>query len=126
MTTMPLTPVTWAEQSALSPLQRDCVTAVALKVLDKKCKMPAGQQEAMLAIYEVLDHQPGGLFGQEVHDCIEQALQHQSIPADTAAQIHRFRLEAEEKIHKPVMKAFKAKLREELFAQQPAAHGVIR
>ena len=120
MTNMPQTPVSWAEQTTLSPLQRDCVTAVALKVLDRKCKMLAGEQEAMLAIYDVLRHQPGELFGSDVYECIDHALQQLIIPADTAAQIHRFRLEAEDKIPKPLMKAFKAKLREELFLSHPA------
>ena len=116
---MSLTPVAWAEQSALEPLQRDCITAVVLKILDCKCKMPAREQEAMLAIYDVLQGQPGGLFGDEFYRCIEQARRQPKLPARLAAEIHRLRIAAEQKIPKPAMKAFKAKLRSELFADVP-------
>jgi hypothetical protein len=126
MTTTPLTPVSWAEHNALDPLRRDCVTAVTLKILDKKCKMPVQHQEAMLAIYDVLHHQPGELFGREVYRCIEDALQQHNLSALTAEQIHRFRVEAEQKIPKPVMKAFKVRLREELFGQNPDTGVLIR
>ena len=114
-----ITPVSWAEQATLSPAQRDCVTAVVLKILDRKCKMPAGQQEAMLAIYEMLGDPPCGLFEKAVHDCIAEALQQPFLPTPAAEQLHQFRLQAEEKIPKPIMKAFKRKLREELFDQLP-------
>lgn len=110
-----VTPINWAETSTLSTLENDCVTAVVLKILDRKCKMPADQQEAMLAIYDVIPHQPGGLFDQAEYQCIEQALQQQTIPATLAVRIHEYRVKAEENIPKPVMKAFKARLREELF-----------
>lgn len=69
----------------------------------------------MLAIYSALPHQPGELFELTVYASIEQALQQKAITAPLAERIHQFRLDAEEKIPKPVMKAFKAKLRHELF-----------
>ena len=116
----PLTPVVWAEQQVLEPIERDCVTAVALKILDRKCRMPAEEQEAMLALFDMLQHRPGGLFSTEVYRCIEQALEERELLPDTAERIHLFRLEAETKIPKPVMKAFKARLREELFSQPGA------
>lgn len=116
MVTAKITPVSWAEQSALSSLERDCVTAVTLKILDSKCKMPISQQEAVLAIYDVLHHQQKGtLFKPGASACIEEALQVEHLSKDITEQIHRYRLEAEERIPKPVVKAFKAKLRVELF-----------
>ncbi len=74
MATSQNTLFSWAEQSPLSRVERDCVTAVAFKILDNKCKMPVDQQEAMLAIYDVLHQQNGTLFGPKVYACIEEAL----------------------------------------------------
>lgn len=113
-----LTPTAWAERSELNGEQLDCVTAVVLKVLDRKCKMPPQEQEAMLAIYDLLHPVTAPRFDMTVHRIIGQALQQQTIDAATASEIHRLRLEAEAMIAKPVMKAFKARLRRELFARQ--------
>jgi len=112
-----LTPTAWAESSALNAEQLDCVTAVALKILDRKCKMPADEQEAMLAIYDLLHPTPALLFEEEAHQVIDTALQQTIIDPVTAEAVHRLRLDAEARIPKPVMKAFKARLRDELFNQ---------
>jgi hypothetical protein len=112
-----LTPTAWAESSELGPEQLDCVTAVALKILDRKCKMPSDEQEAMLAIYDLLHPAPAKHFDDEVHQVIDSALRQEMIDPVTAEAIHQLRLKAEALIPKPVMKAFKARLREELFDQ---------
>jgi hypothetical protein len=113
--TTPLTPVRWAQTATLSLTERDCVTAVVLKVLDAKCKMDAPQQEAILAIYDTLERATDGFFDDQVHAGIEQARETLTLEESLKAVIHRERLEAEEKIEKPVMKAFKARLCQELF-----------
>jgi len=113
--TVPLSPVRWAETAHLDSAQRDCVTAVVLKVLDAKCKMAPGQQEAMLAIYDTLGADGGGLFDQAVHQSIEQARSSPHLEASLRERIHQLRLEAEARIAKPTMKAFKVRLRRELF-----------
>lgn len=112
-----LTPTTWAESSDLGPEQLDCITAVALKILDRKCKMPPEEQEAMLAIYDLLHPCPALHFDESVHLAIESALQQETLDPATAETIHQLRLQAEAVIPKPVMKAFKARLRDELFIQ---------
>lgn len=112
-----LTPTVWAENSDLDAEQLDCVTAVALKILDRKCKMPPEEQEAMLAIYDLLHPAPATHFDDSVHEVIDSALQQQHVDPVTAEAIHRLRLQAEALIPKPVMKAFKAQLRDELFHQ---------
>lgn len=114
---MPMSPVRWAETAHLDALQRDCVTAVVLKILDRKCRMEASQQEAMLAIYDTLGPATAGYFGQPVHACIEKARSRIHLEEALSDQIHHLRLYAEEKIEKPVMKAFKHRLRCELFKQ---------
>lgn len=115
LTTVLLTPTTWAEESDLNAEELDCVTAVVLKVLDNKCKMPADEQEAILAIYDLLHPTPAVLFDNSVHNTIEEALQQSQMDAQLKQEIHRLRLEAEALIAKPIMKRFKAKLRKELF-----------
>lgn len=110
-----LTPTAWAEASELDAEQLDCVTSVVLKILDRKCRMPADEQEAMLAIYDLLHPSPAKHFDDRVHRTIESALQQQTPDTALKEEIHRLRLHAEEVIPKPVMKAFKARLRAELF-----------
>lgn len=113
----PTSPVHWAETASLDHMERDCITAVVLKVLDAKCKMPAEQQEAVLAVYDTLTPYHGGLFGPEVHHAIEQARSNVQLPPPLRALIHQLRLEAEASIAKPTMKVFKARLRQELFEE---------
>jgi len=113
--TKPISPVHWAEVACLDNLERDCITAVVLKVLDAKCKMPSFQQEAVLAVYDTLDVYSDGLFGPDVHQAIQQALSSRHIEKSLGDQIHKFRLDAEANIAKLVMKAFKARLQSELF-----------
>ena len=59
--------VEWALQTEFSPSQVDCTTAVALKILDNKCKMLLGEKAAVMAIYDVVKHYPAELFDDEVH-----------------------------------------------------------
>jgi len=113
--TLPLDPVHWAENACLDSIERDCITAVVLKVLDAKCKMPAEQQEAVLAIYDILGVYSAGLFGSDVHQTIEMARSMHQLDEALRDQIHQLRLEAEANIAKPVMKVFKERLRKELF-----------
>lgn len=110
-----LTPTTWGEGSELDAVQLDCVTAVVLKVLDQKCKMPLHEQETMLAIYGLLHPTPAQHFDEGVHRVIDAALQQQPLDETTRTEIHRLRLLAEALIPKPVMKSFKARLRNEIF-----------
>lgn len=113
----PISPVHWAETAHLDALQRDCVTAVVLKILDRKCKMDADQQEAMLAIYDTLGPATSGYFGEPVHASIEKARTQLHMELALSEQIHQLRIDAERNIEKPVMKAFKHRLRCELFLQ---------
>ena len=112
-----LTPTAWAKSSELSLEQLDCVTAVVLKILDRKSKLPPHEQEAMLAIYDLLHPSPARHFVKEVHRVIDTALQQPILDEGLAVEIHRLRLLAEALIPKPVMKAFKARLRKEMFQE---------
>lgn len=107
----------WARGRAFTPEQLDCTTAVVLKILDGKCKMGPGEKRAVTAVYletrERADAQRH-LFDPSVHHTITQALESLENPPLRDA-IHALRLEAEARIPKPIMKAYKAMLREGLF-----------
>jgi len=103
----------WALQAGFDAVAVDCTTAVVLKILDGKCKMLPGEKLAVLAVYDVVKHRPAERFDTAVHDAIHRA---RHMPgARVASAIHRLRVEAEASIPKPVMKAYKARLRDGLF-----------
>ena len=84
-----------------------------LKILDNKCKMLPGEKLAVMAVYDAVHHLPAPLFGRAVHDAICAARQE---PGNaTLDAIHPLRVHAEAAIPKPVMKRYKAFLREGLF-----------
>ncbi len=103
----------WAIQAGFTPEQVDCTTAVLLKILDNKCKMLPGEKLAVMAIYDVVRHLAAPLFDTAVHDAIRAARQQPDTV--TLAAIHPLRVHAEATIPKPVMKRYKAFLREGLF-----------
>lgn len=103
----------WAMAQTFSSMDVDCTTTVVLKILDGKCKMLPGEKAAIYEIYDVLSKDQGTLFDQQVHQRILQARQ-QSDPG-IEAYIHEQRVYAESQIPKPVMKAYKAMLRDGLF-----------
>jgi hypothetical protein len=103
----------WARQNHLAPGEVECTTAVVLKILDNKCKMLPGEKAAVMAIYDAVRHLSAPLFDSAVHDAISAA-RVEPTPAvlDT---IHQLRVHAEAVIPKPVMKNYKAFLRDGLF-----------
>jgi hypothetical protein len=103
----------WAIQSGFTPEQIDCTTAVVLKILDDKCKMLAGEKLAVMAVYDAVRHLASPRFDRTVHEAIRAARQEPG--THTLDAIHSLRVHAEAAIPKPVMKAYKAFLREGLF-----------
>ena len=103
----------WAAGQTYSATEIDCTTTVVLKILDGKCKMLAGEKAAILEIYDTVNAGDGELFGSNDLQAINIA---RSRPADDIMQrIHALRVYAESKIPKPVMKQYKARLRDGLF-----------
>jgi hypothetical protein len=103
----------WAQEEDFNAAEVDCTTAVALKILDNKCKMLPGEMAAVLAVYDMVKRRPGRLFDVHTHNIIERA---RNQPSDTLLDaIHALRLYAESHIPKPVMKSYKARLRDGLF-----------
>ena len=107
---MNISPEQWVASHALGPIDIDCVFTVMLKILDGKCKMSGQGKEVMEKLYDLLKGQAGHHLDAQVHLLIGQARASQ-ISEALRMQIYECRLLAETTISRPVMKAFKARLR---------------
>ena len=68
------------------------------------------EKEVMTVIYDVTKHKEGKILGNDLHRLINRA--RHSMSKELVEQIYEQRLFAETMISRPVMKAFKAMLRE--------------
>lgn len=110
----------WVKMRSLSTSDVDCVVTVMLKILDGKCKMKAEEKVVMTCLYDATRHMPGKLLGEEIIKLIKTAREGNS--ESLRMEIYEKRLLAETQISRPVMKAFKARIRREgLFDQLPMA-----
>ncbi|MFC0709598.1 hypothetical protein [Azorhizophilus paspali] len=100
----------WAEAHPLSPIHVDCATAVMLKILDGKCKMKPTEKLVMALLYERVKHLPGEKLGADIHQLIADA--RKRLDEDMQFLLYEKRVLAETMISRPVMKGFKAMLRE--------------
>ena len=101
----------WAEQAKWEPIHVDCTTAVMLKILDGKCKMNPREKTVMAVVYDVIKDKPGKLLASEIRPLIALA---RAEPTEAILErIYEQRLLAETMISRPVMKDFKAMLRQE-------------
>jgi len=101
----------WLETYPLSPVQIDCAVTVMLKILDGKCKMRPSEKVVMALLYDQIKHQTGQLLTADLHDLISAA--RERIDDDALKMlIYEKRLLAETSISRPVMKQFKAFIRE--------------
>ncbi len=92
------------------PIEVDCATAVMLKILDGKCKMAPDEKEIMAALYDALKARPGEVLDFSLRQTIAQA--RENLNASKKMEIYELRVLAETQISRPVMKGFKARLRE--------------
>ena len=92
------------------PIHVDCATTVMLKILDGKCKMIPEEKLVMAELYDQLKHLPGKLLPAGIHRLIEEA--RDELNDQRIEQIYEQRLYAEQAISRPIMKGFKARLRE--------------
>jgi hypothetical protein len=104
----------WAKETAFDAMEVDCTTTVVLKILDNKCKMLPGEKLAVMAVYDVIKDRHANLFSDDTHEVITAA-RNDEPDTEVLETIHELRLFAEANIPKPVMKAYKAKLRYGLF-----------
>lgn len=101
----------WLQGAQLSGAEVDCITAVMLKILDCKCKMPEHERQIMAALYGLSKHLTGKHLGERYHQLIATALVDGS--ESMLATVYETRVLAETQISRPVMKAFKGRLRKE-------------
>ncbi|KAB2923325.1 MAG: hypothetical protein F9K30_10990 [Dechloromonas sp.] len=101
----------WVQTHALTPGDIDCITTVMLKILDGKCKMGSVDRIVMAHLYDAVKHRYGERFGGEYHRLIASA---RAAPGEAMKNlIYEKRVLAETMLSRPVMKAFKAMLREQ-------------
>jgi hypothetical protein len=101
----------WVLAHPLAPIHVDCAITVMLKILDGKCKMRTAEKQVMEMLYDEVKTHPGILLDTAIHLLIEQARKH---PDETMKNIiYEKRLLAETAISRPVMKDFKAMIRQE-------------
>lgn len=110
----------WVRSHPLSPIQIDCATSVMLKILDGKCKMDPQEKIVMARLYDRIKGQPGQLLGDDIRRLIAAARTN----PDEAITMHIYeqRVLAETMISRPVMKGFKAMIREQGLFDALAAH----
>ena len=100
----------WVLTYPLAPIHVDCAIAVMLKILDGKCKMRSAEKQVMEMLYDEVKTRPSLLLDTALHPLIEQARKH---PNDTVKNIiYEKRLLAETAISRPIMKGFKAMIRQ--------------
>lgn len=101
----------WSKLNALAPEHVDCATAVMLKILDGQCKMKPEEKVVMALLYDQVKSRPGKLLGDDMHRLIASA---RGNPTEEMKNfIYEKRVLAETMISRPVMKAFKAMLRQQ-------------
>ena len=105
----------WLNSATFSPPECDCITAVMLKILDGKCKMPAHEKVTMEALYRVTKQLPGHHLQEPYHQFIAPFLDidRSGIDEEKIMAIYEQRVLAETQISRPVMKKFKGRLRQE-------------
>lgn len=101
----------WLATHPLSPAHVDCATAVMLKILDGKCKMRPTEKTLMALLYDQVRARPGALLGAAEHALIAEA--RASLDEAMRLRVYEQRVLAETRISRPVMKGFKAMLREQ-------------
>ncbi|MGY6274065.1 hypothetical protein [Methylomonas sp. MgM2] len=102
---------TWVETHPFQPIDVDCATTVMLKILDGKCKMRDKEKRIMEWLYDAVKTSPGELLDTSLHDLIATA----RADSDDAMKmlVYEKRLLAETTISRPVMKRFKAMIRQQ-------------
>lgn len=100
----------WVQSQSLSASDVDCATTVMLKILDGKCKMKVLEKKVMAALYDQVKQEAGELIGPDMHELISEV--HGELSEADKERIYEKRVLAETMISRPVMKGFKARIRQ--------------
>jgi len=101
----------WVETHPLSPSDVDCAITVMLKILDGKCKMAPEEKQVMAWLYDAVRELPSQRFGVDEHALVARG--RAALDEPMREQIYERRVLAESVLSRPVMKAFKAMIREQ-------------
>jgi hypothetical protein len=101
----------WVQDHPLSPIHVDCAVTVMLKILDGKCKMRGAEKQVMELLYDEVKNQPGQLLDPALQSLIAKA--RENLDDAMKNNIYEKRLLAETTLSRPVMKGFKAMIRQE-------------
>lgn len=101
----------WLLTHPLSPIQVDCATTVMLKIIDGKCKMQTAEKRIMELLYNEVQALPGQLLDASIHALIAEARNNPNDPLKNL--IYEKRVLAETALSRPVMKSFKAMIRQQ-------------
>ncbi len=101
----------WLQSHSLSPKEIDCVIALMLKILDGKCKMNEEDKTLTRALYAHCHRLTGERLGEDMHRLIASV--EEPLSTEMVDLVYENRVLAETMISRPVMKAFKARLRAE-------------
>ena len=100
----------WLQAHPLSAMDLDCITTIKLKIMDGKCKMQLLDKQVISRVYQAINKEYETILGDDVHQFIVENADCKNDEASTLA-VYEKRLLAETKISRPVMKAFKARVR---------------
>ncbi len=111
----------WLAVHPLTPIQIDCATSVMLKILDQKCKMAENEKIIMQQLYDEVKHHAGHFLKPDLHELIKQA--RHGADDELRLKIYEQRILAETIISRPIMKSFKAMIREHGLLNTPQNDG---
>ncbi len=100
----------WLQAHPLSVMDLDCITTIKLKIMDGNCKMNLLDKQVISRVYQAINKEYESILGDDIHEFIVEHTDSTSDEARTLA-VYETRLLAETKISRPVMKAFKARIR---------------
>lgn len=109
----------WLSGQRFSATDVDCTITVMLKILDGKCKMKPLEKQVMAALYRQLRTRTGELMGHDLHEFIRTVSA--CLTEAHKDRVYEQRVLAETRLSRPVMKAFKARIRAQGLFAMPAS-----
>lgn len=109
--------VKWALNYNFSKQDYEYATTLTLKILDNKCKMSSEDQEIFMIVYDSMLRKEDKPLKSELNSFIQKARDEENpfeVKCAYKEDIHNLRVKFEESMQRPIMKAYKTMVREEL------------
>lgn len=106
----------WAKSYTFSDIQTQYATILALKILDGKCQMSGEDQTIFMAVYDGIGEKIPSPWTTPLHRLISQSRVEGQLACHPSSQdtIKFHRQEAEGAMQRPIMKSYKAMVRQAL------------